>query len=69
MGGSDAGLRKAGSTDPAAIQKALETTVDFKAVLSTLSYGPGKRDGFPDDNMAIDIASTFKDGSFRMAPK
>lgn len=63
------GLSKAGSTDPAAIQKALETTVDFKAVLSTLSYGPGKRDGFPDDNMAIDIASTFKDGSFRMAPK
>ena len=63
------GLRKAGSTDPAAIQKALETTVDFKGVLSTLSYGPGKRDGFPDDNMVIDIANTFKDGSFRMAPK
>ena len=63
------GLRKAGSTDPAAIQKALETTVGFKAVLSTLSYGPGKRDGFPDDNMVIDIANTFKDGSFRMAPK
>lgn len=63
------GLRKAGSTDAAAIQKALETTVNFKSVLSTLSYGPGKRDGFPDDNMAIVIASTFKDGSFRLAPK
>lgn len=63
------GIRKAGSTDPAAIQKALETTTGFKAVLATLSYAPDKRDGFPDDNMAIDIANTFKDGSFRLAPK
>ncbi|MDY0748052.1 ABC transporter substrate-binding protein [Paucibacter sp. R3-3] len=63
------GIRKAGSTDPAAIQKALETTTGFKAVLSTLTYGPDKRDGFPDENIAIDIANTFKDGSFRLAPK
>lgn len=63
------GIRKAGSTDPAAIQKALETTTNFKAVLSTLSFAPDKRDGFPDDNMAIAIANTFKDGSFKLAPK
>jgi branched-chain amino acid transport system substrate-binding protein len=63
------GIRKAGSTDPAAIQKALETTTDFKGVLATFSYGPNKRDGFPDGSMAIDIANTFKDGSFRLAPK
>ncbi len=62
-------IRKAGSTDPAAIQKALETTTGFKAVLSTLSFAPDKRDGFPDDNMAIDIANTFKDGSFKLAPQ
>ena len=63
------GIRKAGSTDPAAIQKALETTTGFKGVLATFSYAPDKRDGFPDDNMAIDVANTFKDGSFRIAPK
>ena len=63
------GIRKAGSTDAAAIQKALETTSGFKGVLATFSYAPDKRDGFPDDNMAIDIANTFKDGSFRLAPK
>ena len=63
------GMRSAGSTDPAAIQKALENTQNFKAVLSTLSYGPDKRDGFPDDNMAIDVANTFKDGSFKLAPR
>jgi hypothetical protein len=34
-----------------------------------LSYGPGKRDGFPDNNMAIVFANTFKDGNFRLAPK
>ncbi|CAN5312326.1 ABC transporter substrate-binding protein [soil metagenome] len=62
-------IRKAGSTDPAAIQKALETTTGFKAVLSTLSFAPDKRDGFADDHMAIDIANTFKDGSFKLAPK
>jgi branched-chain amino acid transport system substrate-binding protein len=63
------GMRSAGSTDPAAIQKALENTQNFKGVLSTLSYGPDKRDGFPDDNMAIDVANTFKDGSFKLAPR
>jgi branched-chain amino acid transport system substrate-binding protein len=62
------GIRKAGSTDAAAIQKALETTTGFKGVLATFSYAPDKRDGFPDDNMAIDVANTFKDGSFGLAP-
>ncbi|MDB5846411.1 MAG: Extracellular ligand-binding receptor [Rhodoferax sp.] len=63
------GIRTAGSTDPAAIQKALEETRGFKAVLSVLSYAPDKRDGFADDQIAIDIANTFKDGSFKLAPK
>lgn len=62
-------IRKAGSTDPAAIQKALEGTAEFKAMLSTLSYAPDQRDGFPDGGMAINIANTFKDGCFKRAPK
>ncbi len=62
-------LRQAKSTDPAAIQKALEGTRNFPALLSTLTYGPDKRDGFPDDNLAANIASSFKDGSFKLAPR
>ena len=60
-------IKTAGSTDPAAIQKALEGTRDFKGVYGTYSWGPNKRDGFPDSGMAPNIANTFKDGSFRLA--
>lgn len=62
-------LRQAKSTDPAALQKALENTRNFPALLATLSYGPDKRDGFPDDSLAVNVASTFKDGSFQLAPR
>lgn len=64
------GIRKAGSTDPQAVTKALETSTDIKAVLGvTLQYAPDKRDGFGDEHLAINIANTFKDGNFRIAPK
>ena len=62
-------LRTARSTDPAALQKALEATRGFEGVLSTLSYGPDRRDGFPDDAMAVNVASSFRDGTFRLAPR
>ena len=61
--------KTAGSTDPAAIQKALENTKDFRGVYATYSYGPTERNGFPDSNMAVNIANTFKDGSFKLAPR
>ncbi len=59
----------AGSTDPAAIQKALEGTQDFKGVYATYSWSATERNGFPDSNMAVNIANTFKDGSFKAAPR
>ncbi|CAN5381669.1 ABC transporter substrate-binding protein [soil metagenome] len=59
----------AGSTDPAAIQKALEGTKDFKGVYATYSWSETERNGFPDSNMAVNIANTFKDGSFKAAPR
>jgi branched-chain amino acid transport system substrate-binding protein len=63
------GMQVAKSTDPAAIQSALEKTQNLEGILATVSYGPDKRDGFPDKNMAINLANTFKDGCFRLAPK
>ena len=61
--------KTAGSTDPAAIQKALENTKDFRGVYSTYSWSATERNGFPDSNMVMNAASTFKDGSFKRAPR
>jgi len=60
----------AGSTDPQAIQAALEKTQNLKGVYSPYySYGPKSRNGFPDSGIAINRANTFKDGSFDRAPQ
>ena len=61
--------KTAGSFDPAAIQKALESTKDFRGVYTSYSWSPTERNGFPDANMAMNAASTFKDGSFKPAPR
>ncbi|MFP5405398.1 MAG: ABC transporter substrate-binding protein [Gammaproteobacteria bacterium] len=61
--------KAAGSTDPAAVQKALENTGNYEGVYATYSWGPNVRNGFPDSNMAMNVANTFKDGSFKLAPR
>jgi len=61
-------IRTAGSTDPKAIQEALEKTQNLKGVYSPYyTYGLKERNGFPDAGLAINRASTFKDGSFERA--
>ena len=62
-------VKTAGSTEPAAIQKALENTKNFEGVYATYSWSPTQRNGFPDSNMAANTANTFKDGSFKLAPR
>lgn len=61
-------IRIAGSTDPAAIQSALENTRNFDGVYATYSWGPEARNGFPDHNIVINLGGSFKDGSYRAAP-
>lgn len=60
-------VKTAGGTDPAAIQKALEGTKNFKGVYGTYSWSPTQKNGFPDSGMAANVANTFKDGSFKLA--
>ena len=62
-------IKTSGSTDPAGIQKVLESTKDFKGVFATYSWSPTEHNGFPDSNMTVNSANTFKDGSFKSAPK
>ena len=65
----DHAVKTAGSTDPAAIQKVMEATKGFAGVYATYSYSVTERNGFPDSGMMMNIASTFKDGSFKPAPR
>jgi len=60
--------KTAGSTDPAAIQKVLEGSKEFKGVYANYSWSPTEHNGFPDSNMTVNSANTFKDGSFKLAP-
>ena len=62
-------VKTAGSVDPAAVQKALENTPRYEGIYATYTWGPEQRNGFPDSNMAVNVANTFKDGSFKMAPR
>ena len=62
-------VTKAGSTDPAAIQKVMENTSSYEGIYATYSWSADKRNGFPDSNMAVNVANTFKDGSFMLAPR
>ncbi|RAH99563.1 ABC transporter substrate-binding protein [Acuticoccus sediminis] len=61
-------VKTAGSTEPKAIQKALEGTSDLPGVYATYTWGPDDRNGFPDGAIAMDLANTFKDGAFQAAP-
>lgn len=63
-------IKTAGSTDPAALQAALEKTQNLKGVYAPYySWGPKERNGFPDAGIAINRASTFNEGSFEAAPQ
>jgi branched-chain amino acid transport system substrate-binding protein len=62
-------VKTAGSTDPAAIQKAFESTKNFAGVYATYSWGPEERNGYPPQAVVMNIASSFKDGAYKAAPR
>jgi branched-chain amino acid transport system substrate-binding protein len=62
-------VKTAGSTDAAAIGKVLENTKDFPGVYATYSWSKENRNGFPDHNIVVNVAGSFKDGSFTAAPR
>jgi branched-chain amino acid transport system substrate-binding protein len=62
-------IKQAGGTDPAAIQKVLEHTSNLPGVYTNYSWGPDDRNGFPDHGIVMNVASSFKDGSYKAAPR
>jgi branched-chain amino acid transport system substrate-binding protein len=61
-------VRTAGSTDPAAMQKALENTGNLPGVFVDYSWSATQRNGFPDSGIVMDRANSFRDGNFERAP-
>jgi len=61
-------VKTAGSTEPAAVQKALEGTRELPGAYATYSWSAQNRNGFPDHNIVMNVAGSFKDGSYSAAP-
>ncbi len=61
-------IKTAGSTEPAAIQKALESTTNLDLVYGAYSWSATGRNGFPDKEMVMWSANSYKDGCYALAP-
>ena len=61
-------ITKAGSTDPEAITKALNETTKFEGSYTNYAWSPANHNGFPDSDVVVNVAGTFKEGSFKAAP-
>ena len=62
-------VKTAGSTDPAAIGKVFENTKDFPGVYASYTWTKENRNGYPDHAIVVNVAGSFKDGSFKAAPR
>lgn len=58
---------KANSVDPAAIKKVLESTSNLPMVFANYTWTPTEHNGVPDDSIVPNVASSFKDGCYRLA--
>lgn len=61
-------VRSNGSTDPGKFKDLLEKTKDFPGVYASYTWTPTNHNGFPDKNIVVNSANTFKDGSYDAAP-
>ena len=62
-------VKKAGGTDPAAIEKAIEGTSNLKGVYADYTWTVEDRNGFPDVGVVVNAANSLKDGCFKAAPR
>jgi branched-chain amino acid transport system substrate-binding protein len=62
-------VRTANSTDPADIKKVLNNTKDFPGVFAQYTWSETNHNGVPDSSMAANLANSFKDGCYKLAPR
>jgi branched-chain amino acid transport system substrate-binding protein len=61
-------VKTGGSADPATMQKTLENTKDFPGAFARYTWSSEERNGYPAQGVAMNMASTLKDGAFKAAP-
>ena len=54
-------IRRANTTDPEAIRSALEKTSDFRGLVASYSYGPGRQDAMQQSGLTIAYATGVED--------
>ncbi len=62
-------VRTAKSTDPGDIKKVLNDTKDFPGVFAQYTWTATNHNGVPDSSMAANLANSFKDGCYKLAPR
>ena len=62
-------VRQAGGTDPEAIEKVLESGKPIAGVYATYTWTATQRNGFPDHQIVMNLANSFKDGAYKAAPR
>lgn len=61
-------VRTTGGTDPQKFKALFEATKDFPGVYASYTWSATDHNGFPDKNIVVNSANTFKDGSYDRAP-
>ena len=62
-------IKTNGSADAAKFKTLMESTKDFQGVYATYTWSAEDHNGFPDKNIVVNSANTFKDGSYDRAPQ
>ena len=62
-------VRQAGGTDPEAIEKVLESGKPIAGVYATYTWTATQRNGFPDHQIVMNLANSFRDGAYKAAPR
>ena len=62
-------VKQAGGTDAEAIEKVLESGKPIAGVYATYTWTATQRNGFPDHQIVMNLANSFRDGAYKAAPR
>ncbi len=65
----DYAVRKANGIKPADIKRVLDATSDFPGVFADYTWTAKDHNGVPDKSMVANLADSFKDGCYALAPR
>jgi branched-chain amino acid transport system substrate-binding protein len=65
----DHAVRQANGTNPTDVKRVLDSTKDFPGVFADYTWSATNHNGVPDRSMVANLANSFKDGCFMIAPR